>query len=120
MCQRKQTLQCERDNETVIRKKYCIVEHSSYPIFKPQSYQVDIHDAIRTVWAWRHPAIMRNIMARNTGIASLVIAWFKSTIPLIGTYRSRIVFHKPDRSATLISFPIIGGLNHRYDWQQAA
>jgi len=27
---------------------------------------------------------------------------------------------RPHPSATLISFPRIGGLHHRYDWQQAA
>jgi putative transposase len=29
------------------------------------------------------------------------------------------VSSKPDSSANLISFPRIGGLHHRYDWQQA-
>ena len=33
---------------------------------------------------------------------------------------SRIVSSKPDSSANLISFPRVGGLLHRYDWQQAA
>jgi transposase InsO family protein len=32
----------------------------------------------------------------------------------------RIVSSKPDRSARLVSLPRIGGLYHRYDWQQAA
>jgi putative transposase len=32
----------------------------------------------------------------------------------------RGVSHKPDQSARLISFPRVGGLHHRYDWQQAA
>ena len=32
----------------------------------------------------------------------------------------RAVSHKPDPSANLISFSRIGGLHHRYDWQQAA
>ena len=31
----------------------------------------------------------------------------------------RGVSHKPDQSARLISFPRVGGLHHRYDWQQA-
>jgi len=33
---------------------------------------------------------------------------------------TRPVSHKPDSSANLISLPRIGGLHHRYDWQQAA
>jgi putative transposase len=33
---------------------------------------------------------------------------------------TRAVSNKPDPSANLISFPRIGGLHHRYDWQQAA
>jgi putative transposase len=33
---------------------------------------------------------------------------------------TRAVSKKPDSSANLISFPRIGGLHHRYDWQQAA
>jgi putative transposase len=33
---------------------------------------------------------------------------------------SRIVSSKPGPSANLISFPRVGGLHHRYDWQQAA
>jgi putative transposase len=33
---------------------------------------------------------------------------------------TRSVSNKPDSSANLISFPRIGGLHHRYDWQQAA
>ena len=32
----------------------------------------------------------------------------------------RAVSLKPNRSAAVISFPRIGGLHHRYDWQQAA
>lgn len=32
----------------------------------------------------------------------------------------RGVCHKPDHSSHLISFPRVGGLHHRYDWQQAA
>jgi transposase InsO family protein len=32
----------------------------------------------------------------------------------------RGVSHKPDQSARLISFPRVGGLHHRYGWQQAA
>jgi putative transposase len=32
----------------------------------------------------------------------------------------RAVSLKPDRSATVISLPRIGGLHYRYDWQQAA
>jgi transposase InsO family protein len=32
----------------------------------------------------------------------------------------RGVSDKPDQSARLISFPRVGGLHHRYDWQQAA
>jgi hypothetical protein len=32
----------------------------------------------------------------------------------------RPVSHRPQPSATLVSFPRIGGLHHRYDWQQAA
>ena len=30
------------------------------------------------------------------------------------------VSYKPDKSARLVSSPRIGGLHHRYDWQQAA
>jgi hypothetical protein len=33
---------------------------------------------------------------------------------------SRIVSNKPDPSANIISFPRVGGLHHRYNWQQAA
>jgi putative transposase len=33
---------------------------------------------------------------------------------------TRPVSHKPDPSANLISLPRIGGLHHRYDWQQVA
>lgn len=33
---------------------------------------------------------------------------------------TRTVSNKPDPSANLISFPRVGGLHHRYDWQQAA
>jgi putative transposase len=33
---------------------------------------------------------------------------------------TRPVSYKPDPSADLTSFPRIGGLHHRYDWQQAA
>ncbi len=33
---------------------------------------------------------------------------------------TRPFFHKPYPFANLISFPRIGGLHHRYDWQQAA
>ena len=33
---------------------------------------------------------------------------------------TRAISNKPDPSANLISFPRIGGLHHRYDWQQAA
>jgi putative transposase len=32
----------------------------------------------------------------------------------------RDVSHKPSQSASLISFPRVGGLHHRYDWEQAA
>jgi hypothetical protein len=32
----------------------------------------------------------------------------------------RPVSSKPDQSARLVSFQRIGGLHHRYDWQQAA
>jgi putative transposase len=32
----------------------------------------------------------------------------------------RPVSSKPNPSATLVSFPRIGGLHHRYEWQQAA
>lgn len=32
----------------------------------------------------------------------------------------RPVSSKPNRSARLVSFPRVGGLHHRYDWQQAA
>jgi len=32
---------------------------------------------------------------------------------------TRPVFSKPDQSARLVSFPRVGGLHHRYDWQQA-
>jgi hypothetical protein len=32
----------------------------------------------------------------------------------------RPVSSKPNQSARLVSFPRIGGLHHRYDWQQAA
>jgi hypothetical protein len=32
----------------------------------------------------------------------------------------RPISPKPDISANLISFPRIGGLHHRYSWQQAA
>jgi putative transposase len=32
----------------------------------------------------------------------------------------RAVSNKPDPSANLISFSRVGGLHHRYDWQQAA
>jgi putative transposase len=32
----------------------------------------------------------------------------------------RNVFHRPNRSSRLISLPRVGGLHHRYDWQQAA
>jgi hypothetical protein len=32
----------------------------------------------------------------------------------------RPVSSKPGQSARLVSFPRIGGLHHRYDWQQAA
>jgi putative transposase len=32
----------------------------------------------------------------------------------------RTVSNKPDSVATLISFPRVGGLHHRYDWQRAA
>jgi hypothetical protein len=33
---------------------------------------------------------------------------------------TRAVTYKPDQSARLISFPRVGGLHHRYDWQPAA
>jgi len=33
---------------------------------------------------------------------------------------TRAASKKPDNSANLISFPRLGGLHHRYDWQQAA
>lgn len=33
---------------------------------------------------------------------------------------TRAVSNKPDPSANLISFPRVGGLHHRYEWQQAA
>ena len=33
---------------------------------------------------------------------------------------ARAVSNKPDFSANLISSPRVGGLHHRYDWQQAA
>ena len=33
---------------------------------------------------------------------------------------TRLVSCKPDQSAHLVSFPRVGGLHHRYDWQQAA
>ena len=36
------------------------------------------------------------------------------------TPATRPVSSKPDQSAQLVSFPRIGGLHHRYDWQQAA
>jgi putative transposase len=32
----------------------------------------------------------------------------------------RPVSSKPNPSATVLSFPRVGGLRHRYDWQQAA
>jgi hypothetical protein len=32
----------------------------------------------------------------------------------------RPVSSKPDQSARLVSFPRIGGLHHRYDWQRVA
>jgi len=32
----------------------------------------------------------------------------------------RPVSSKPNRSAHLVAFPRVGGLHHRYDWQQAA
>jgi len=32
----------------------------------------------------------------------------------------RPVTSKPSQSARLVSFPRIGGLHHRYDWEQAA
>ena len=32
----------------------------------------------------------------------------------------RPVSSKPDRSPCLLSSPRVGGLHHRYDWQQAA
>ena len=36
------------------------------------------------------------------------------------TPASRPVAPKPTESARLLSFPRVGGLHHRYDWQQAA
>jgi len=36
------------------------------------------------------------------------------------TPASRPVAPKPTESARLMSFPRVGGLHHRYDWQQAA
>jgi putative transposase len=36
------------------------------------------------------------------------------------TPAKRPVSVKPDQSARLVSFPRMGGLHHRYDWQQAA
>jgi putative transposase len=33
---------------------------------------------------------------------------------------TRAVSNKPDPSANLISYPRVGGLHHRYDWQKAA
>jgi putative transposase len=33
---------------------------------------------------------------------------------------TRAISNKPDPSANLISFPRLGGLHHRYDWQRAA
>jgi putative transposase len=33
---------------------------------------------------------------------------------------NRGISHRSDQSARLISFPRVGGLHHRYDWQQAA
>jgi putative transposase len=32
----------------------------------------------------------------------------------------RATSSKPDPSANVISFPRVGGLHHRYDWQQVA
>jgi putative transposase len=37
-----------------------------------------------------------------------------------GTPATRPVSTKPGQSADLVSFPRVGGLHHRYDWQQAA
>jgi hypothetical protein len=36
------------------------------------------------------------------------------------TPAGRAVSLKPSRSAAVVSFPRLGGLDHRYDWQQAA
>jgi putative transposase len=36
------------------------------------------------------------------------------------TPATRPVAPKPKESARLMSFPRVGGLHHRYDWQQAA
>jgi hypothetical protein len=33
---------------------------------------------------------------------------------------TRVISNKPDPVANLISFPRIGGLHHRYDWQRQA
>jgi len=37
-----------------------------------------------------------------------------------GTSATRPVAPKPAETAQLLSFPRIGGMHHRYDWQQAA
>jgi hypothetical protein len=35
-----------------------------------------------------------------------------------GSPATRVVSNKPDSTANLISFPRVGGLHHRYDWQR--